>query len=172
MYRIQLEAPVPIPILCDDILTDRPSFLGQDYHGAITHVNASNLLSSQENGAYLVRSSKSANGQFYTLSLKYRNCPFKAPSTLCNVLNVCDRFNGKIHHYKLYVDPDGGLYVREKRYDCARSLVADGLVTMYLELKAPMILQRLTSVNYHESPYMTFTLNKRKLRALSKQNAL
>ncbi|XP_048518087.1 beta-chimaerin isoform X2 [Dendroctonus ponderosae] len=151
LYRIQLEAPVPIPILCDDILADKPSFLGQDYHGAISHVNASDLLNSQENGAYLVRSSKSANGQFYTLSLK---------------------FNSKIHHYKLYVDPDGGLYVREKRYDCARSLVADGLVTMYLELKAPMILQRLTSVNYHESPYMTFTLNKRKLRALSKQNAL
>ncbi|CAG9764285.1 unnamed protein product [Ceutorhynchus assimilis] len=151
LYRMQLEAPVPIPILCDDILPNRPAFLGQDYHGAISHVQASKLLNSHENGAYLVRSSRSANGEFYTLSLK---------------------FNGKIHHYKLYFDPDGGLFVREKRYDCARSLVADGLVTMYIELKAPLILQRLTSVNYHESPYMTLTLNKRKLRALSKQNAL
>jgi hypothetical protein len=40
---------------------------------------------------------------------------------------------------------------------------------MYLELKAPMILQRLATANYQESPYMT--LNKRKLRALSKENA-
>lgn len=88
-------------------------------------------------------------------------------------LNVTScRFNGKIHHYKLYYDEDKGLYVREKRYDCARSLVADGLVTMYLELKAPNILQRLATANYHESPYMTLTLNKRKLRAISKQNAM
>lgn len=151
LYRMQLEAPVPIPILCDEILPNMPSFLGQDYHGPISHVDAAKLLNSQRNGAYLVRSSSCANGEFYTLSLK---------------------FNNKIHHYKLYFDPDGGLYVREKRYDCARSLVADGLVTMYIELKAPTILQRLTTVNYHESPYMTLTLNKRKLRALSKQNAL
>ncbi|XP_066151993.1 beta-chimaerin isoform X2 [Euwallacea fornicatus] len=151
IYRMQLEAPVPIPILCDDIISDRPSFLGQDYHGPISHVEAADLLSSQDNGAYLVRSSRCANGEFHTLSLK---------------------FNNKIHHYKLYFDPKGGLYVREKRYDCARSLVADGLVTMYIELKAPTILQRLTSVNYHESPYMTLTLNKRKLRALSKQNTV
>lgn len=149
LYRMQIAAPVPIPILCDEILPDKPSFLGRDYHGAISHVQASNFLNSQPNGAYLVRSSQSANGQFYTLSLK---------------------FNDKIHHYKLYYDPNGGLYVREKRYDCARSLVADGLVTMYLELKAPMILQRLGNVNYQESPYMTLTLNRRKLRALSKQN--
>ncbi|XP_050298911.1 beta-chimaerin-like [Anthonomus grandis grandis] len=149
LYRIQLEAPVPIPILCDDLLPDRPYFLGQDYHGAISHIQAAQLLDTKENGAYLVRTSRSANGEFYTLSLK---------------------FNGKIHHYKLYFDPDGALYVGEKRYDCARSLVADGLVTMYIELKAPTILQKLTSVNYQESPYMTLTLNKRKLRILSKQN--
>ncbi|KAL1502021.1 hypothetical protein ABEB36_007234 [Hypothenemus hampei] len=151
LYRMQLEAPIPIPILCDEIIPDRPSFLGQDYHGDINHVRASNLLNSQDNGAYLVRSSRCSNGEFYTLSLK---------------------FNNKIHHYKLFYDPKGGLFVNEKRYDCARSLVADGLVTMYIELKAPTILQKLTSVNYHESPYMTLTLNKRKLRVLSKQNAL
>ncbi|XP_076268356.1 beta-chimaerin-like isoform X1 [Rhynchophorus ferrugineus] len=151
LYRMQLEAPVPVPILCNEILPDKPNYLGQDYHGPISHIQASNLLNSQPNGAYLVRSSKCANGEFYTLSLK---------------------FNSKIHHYKLYYDDNNGLYVREKRYDCARSLVADGLVTMYLELKAPNILQRLATANYHESPYMTLTLNKRKLRAISKQNAM
>ncbi|XP_030762568.1 beta-chimaerin isoform X2 [Sitophilus oryzae] len=151
LYRMQLEAPEPIPILCDEILSNKPSYLGQDYHGPISHVQASALLNSRPNGAYLVRSSKCANGEFYTLSLKFHN---------------------KIHHYKLYYDPDNGLYVREKRYDCARSLVADGLITMYLELKAPNVLQRLATANYQESPYMTLTLNKRKLKALSKQNVI
>ncbi|KAJ8978752.1 hypothetical protein NQ317_002157 [Molorchus minor] len=148
LYRMQLEAPVPIPIICEDVPPDLPSYLGRDYHGMISHVEASNLLSSQPNGAYLVRSSRSANGEFHTLSLK---------------------FIDKIHHYKLFYDPKSGLYVREKRYDCVRSLVADGLVTMYLELKAPTTLQRLATANYQESPYMT--LNKRKLRALSRENA-
>ncbi|KAJ3647326.1 hypothetical protein Zmor_019210 [Zophobas morio] len=148
LYRMQLAAPVPIPIISDEVPPDLPNYLGRDYHGAISHVEAQNLLSAHENGAYLVRSSPSANGRFHTLSLK---------------------FNNKIHHYKLFYDPNSGLYVREKRYDCVRSLVADGLVTMYLELKAPMILQRLATANYQESPYMT--LNKRKLRALTKENA-
>ncbi|CAH0551555.1 unnamed protein product [Brassicogethes aeneus] len=148
LYRMQLEAPVPIPVICNDVIPDLPAHLGQDYHGHISHIQASNLLSLKPNGAYLVRNSKSANGQFHTLSLK---------------------FNDKIHHYRLYYDPKGGLYVREKRYDCVRSLVADGLVTMYLELKAPTVLQRLATANYQESPYMT--LNKKKLRALSRENA-
>lgn len=67
---MQLNAPVPIPIISDDVPQDLPNYLGRDYHGAISHVEASNLLSSHPNGAYLVRSSRSANGQFYTLSLK------------------------------------------------------------------------------------------------------
>lgn len=70
VYRMQLEAPVPVPIICDEVPPDLPSYLGRDYHGAISHVEAFNLLSGQPNGAYLVRSSKSANGQFHTLTLK------------------------------------------------------------------------------------------------------
>lgn len=148
LYRMQLDAPVPLPILCTDVNFDIPSYLGRDYHGDISHLKAANLLNLQPNGAYLVRKSRSANGHFYTLSLK---------------------FNDKVHHYKLYYDPTSGLYIREKRYDCVRSLVADGLVTMYLELKAPVFLQRLPTVNYQESPYMT--LNKRKLQTLTKERA-
>lgn len=68
---MQLDAPVPIPIMCDNVPPDLPSYLGRDYHGAISNMQAQNLLMNQPNGAYLVRSSKSANGQFHTLSLKY-----------------------------------------------------------------------------------------------------
>lgn len=67
---MQLDAPVPIPIVCESVPPDLPSYLGRDYHGAITNLQAQNLLHNQPNGAYLVRSSKSANGQFHTLSLK------------------------------------------------------------------------------------------------------
>lgn len=94
----------------------------------------------------------------------------KLDMSLARIDFVCIcRFNDKIHHYKLFYDPNSGLYVREKRYDCVRSLVADGLVTMYLELKAPLTLQHLSTANYQESPYMT--LNKRKLRALTRDHA-
>lgn len=84
-------------------------------------------------------------------------------------MKIIFRFNNKIHHYKLYCDKNSRLYVREKRYDCVRSLVADGLVTMYLELKVPNMLQKLNTANYQDSPYMT--LNKRKLRALGREYA-
>ncbi|XP_018318711.1 beta-chimaerin isoform X3 [Agrilus planipennis] len=147
LYRMQLDAPVPIPIICNEAPPDLPNYFGRDYHGNISHIEANNLLSCRPNGAYLVRKSKSANGEFHTLSLK---------------------FNDKIHHYKLFYDKSG-IYVREKRYDCVRSLVADGLVTMYLELKAPSFLQKLPSANYHESPYMT--LNKKKLQTLTRERS-
>ncbi|XP_065166726.1 beta-chimaerin isoform X2 [Atheta coriaria] len=147
LYRWQLNAPVPVPIVCDKSLQNVPSYLGQDYHGPISSTETCRLLEDKPNGAYLARDSKTGNGDFYTLSLK---------------------FNNKIHHYKLYYD-NGGLYVSTKRYDCVRSLVADGLVTMYLQLKAPQTLQTLQTISYQESPYMT--LNKRKLRVLSKEYA-
>jgi hypothetical protein len=67
---MQLDAPVPIPIISDEVPPDLPSFLGRDYHGAISHIQAQNLLGLHQNGAYLVRSSRSANGQYHTLSLK------------------------------------------------------------------------------------------------------
>lgn len=67
---MQLEAPVPIPIICNEVPPDSPPYLGRDYHGLISHTYAVNILESESNGAYLVRSSKISNGEFYTLSLK------------------------------------------------------------------------------------------------------
>lgn len=67
---MQLAAPIPIPVISEEVPPDLPSYLGRDYHGAISHIEAQNLLASQNNGAYLVRSSRSANGEFHTLSLK------------------------------------------------------------------------------------------------------
>lgn len=67
---MQLDAPTPIPIICPTISVNRPDYLGADYHGDITNKQASVLLENQKDGAYLVRSSACANGQFYTLTLK------------------------------------------------------------------------------------------------------
>ncbi|KRT84739.1 hypothetical protein AMK59_371, partial [Oryctes borbonicus] len=83
LYRMQLKAPVPIPIVNHEVPNNTPAYLGRDYHGDISHVEASSLLGSQPNGSYLVRNSRSANGEFHTLSLK---------------------FNDKVHHYKLFYD--------------------------------------------------------------------
>lgn len=71
MYRKQLEAPVPIPIICDTPPSELPPYLNRDYHGTISHTEALLLLSSKPNGAYLVRDSKISKGEFHTLSLKY-----------------------------------------------------------------------------------------------------
>lgn len=75
------------------------------------------------------------------------------------------RFNNRIHHYKLYYD--GTHYTKDKRYDTIYDLVADGLITCHMELKAHHILDMINSkTNYTDSPYVT--LNRRKLNTLSK----
>lgn len=50
--------------------SDSPDYLGRDYHGSINHREAAILLKPLSDGAYLVRKSNCAKGQFYTLSLK------------------------------------------------------------------------------------------------------
>lgn len=67
---MQLKAPIPIPIICENVPPDLPSYLGRDYHGGISNVQANKLLEPHPNGAYLVRNSKCSNGEFHTLSLK------------------------------------------------------------------------------------------------------
>lgn len=68
---MQLEAPSPIPVMCTRIPVNRPDYLGADYHGEIPNKQAAELLENKPDGAYLVRSSPSANGEFYALSLRY-----------------------------------------------------------------------------------------------------
>lgn len=87
--------------------------------------------------------------------------------SLCNhVFKILhSRFDDKIHHYKLYYD--GSHCIGPKRYETIYDLVADGLVTCHMELKAHHIFEMINSrANYPESPYVT--LNKRKLNTLSK----
>lgn len=71
------------------------------------------------------------------------------------------RFNGQIKHYRLYHDGRQH-YVGEKRFDCLRSLVADGLVTLYIELKAGEQLRNISAGSYVNSPHYTLTRSIRK----------
>ena len=50
------------------------------------------------------------------------------------ILLCCFRFEGVTKNFKLYYD--GQHYVGEKRFDTIQDLVADGLITFYLESKA------------------------------------
>lgn len=141
LYRIQMEAPLPKRVSCENCF-DRPEFYGKEYHGIVGHKEATALLENEPNGAFLIRKGNQYN-DFYTLTW---------------------RFNDKIHHYKLYYD--GTHYIKEKRYDTIYDLVADGLITCHMELKASHILEMINSrANYTDSPYVT--LNRRKLRTLS-----
>ena len=61
---------------------------------------------------------------------------------------------------------DGQFFVGEKKFDQITDLVQDGLITMYLELKAGDYIHLMCrAISYEQSPY--FTLNERKRRTLS-----
>ncbi|XP_072934287.1 beta-chimaerin [Epargyreus clarus] len=142
LYRIQMEAPVPKRIICENC-TYKPEFYGKEYHGIMGHKEATLLLEEEPNGAFLIRKGNE-NNDFYTLTW---------------------RFNDKIHHYKLYYD--GTHYIKEKRYETIYDLVADGLITCHMELCAHHILDMINSrASYTESPYVT--LNRRKINTLTK----
>ncbi|XP_063541638.1 beta-chimaerin [Cydia strobilella] len=143
LYRIQLEAPKPHRIICENC-PDKPEFYGKEYHGILGHKEATLRLQNEPNGAYLIRKGNDFN-DFYTLTW---------------------RFDDRIHHYKLYYD--GTHYLKDKRYDCIYDLVADGLITTHMELKARHILEMINSrTSYTESPYVT--LNRRKLNTLQRK---
>lgn len=81
---------------------------------------------------------------------------------LVNILNVyCYNFTFD----RLY--NDGQFYVGEKKFDSLSELVADGLITMHLEIKAGEYIHLMCrATNYEQSPY--FTLNEKKRQTLTK----
>lgn len=156
LYKIQLESPTPKPLQCNKFLTNAygheekiPNFYGTEYHGRMGHVEAEDLLKNKPDGTFLLRRSPTAK-DYYTLSL---------------------RFNKKTKHFKIYFKAGKGHYLQEqaKHFETVHDLVADGLVNFYMQLHAAPIIQEInqqTGNCYQQSPYMT--LNRRKLRALSK----
>ncbi|KAF8790576.1 N-chimaerin-like isoform X1 [Argiope bruennichi] len=138
LYQLQQEAPIPKRILCNREIPGRPAHYGREFHGKISREEAERLL--VEDGCYLVRESQRAVGQ-YTLSMK---------------------FAGVTKNFKLYYDKKH--YVGEKRFDTIQDLVADGLISMYLEAHAgDYIATMCMESKYEDSPYMTLNSYKRKI---------
>ncbi|KAL4120860.1 hypothetical protein QTP88_013474 [Uroleucon formosanum] len=142
LYKLQQESPKPQPVFAPSAVSGCPFFYGLEYHGAMNHKEANSLL--KDDGNYLIRLSTSSDDKMYTLSL---------------------RIFGKVHHYKLFYD--GQHYVSQKRFNTINDLVADGLVTLYMESKAGKYIYLMHSlISYEKSPYMT--LNKLKRKTIKK----
>lgn len=148
VYKIQLDAPTPKPLIRLKDVPYTTDFYGLEFHGILDHKVAETLLNNTADGSYLVRQSPDAVG-YYTLSL---------------------RFGNRTKHFKIYFKPGFGHFLKEdfKRFDSVEDLVADGLVNFFMQAHAAPIIQEMMSQTftcYQQSPYMT--LNRRKLKALS-----
>lgn len=68
------------------------------------------------------------------------------------------RFNGQTKNFRLYFRPSTGKhYVNDaKEFDTVHDLVADGIITLYVELHGAEYIANLSEqCKYEESPYMT-----------------
>ncbi|KAG0413374.1 hypothetical protein HPB47_009480, partial [Ixodes persulcatus] len=79
------------------------------------------------------------------------------------------RFGSACKNFRLY--HDGMHYVGEKRFLTLQDLVADGLITMYLETYAGEYINSMCAQSrYEDSPYMTLHSYQRQLRQKQQQS--
>uniref|UniRef100_A0A914UX35 N-chimaerin n=2 Tax=Plectus sambesii TaxID=2011161 RepID=A0A914UX35_9BILA len=133
LYLLQERAPKPRAVFCGVPPSNRPKYYGPEFHGLIDREETEQLLAAAGEGAYLVRESQRSAGA-YTL---------------------CMRFDGKALNYKLFFD--GQHFVGEKRFDSMDDLVADGLISMYVDKHAADYIKRMADeAVYEESPYIQY----------------
>ncbi|CAH3164219.1 unnamed protein product [Porites lobata] len=108
---LQQKAPKARRIVCSKEIPNKPAHYGKEFHGCISREEADELVS-EADGCYLVRESQRSPGS-YTLTM---------------------RFGGVSKNFRLYYD--GMHYVGEKRFQTIQDLVADGLITMYIDMYA------------------------------------
>ncbi|CAI4230611.1 unnamed protein product [Auanema sp. JU1783] len=134
LYLLQERAPKPLAVGCRTVLPSRPIQYGTEFHGLIDREEADKMLKESGEGAFLVRES--------------RRCP--------DAYTLCMFFDGRVLNYKLYYD--GTHYVGEKRFETMESLVADGLISMYMDKHASDYIKRMADeAIYEQSPYMQYT---------------
>ncbi|EDO42176.1 predicted protein, partial [Nematostella vectensis] len=110
LYQLQQKAPQPICVVCNNEVVNRVIAGVTMFHGSISREEADELVSRQD-GCYLVRESQRSPWA-YTLTM---------------------RFDGT-KNFRLYYD--GMHYVGDKRFQTIHELVADGLITMYMDTYA------------------------------------
>lgn len=168
LYRLQEEAPRPIPINRSETkpIIDAPDFYGLEFHGIIGHREAELLFHGKAEGSYLVRKSPSRKNRDSSEGVLSADNSSKP----ADFYTLSFKFDAKVHHFKLYYNPFLGHYVLEdsKKFEELKDLVADGLLNHYVQKHGKPILDSILKQDqkaYESSPYMT--LNRRKLRALS-----
>ncbi|XP_070535517.1 N-chimaerin-like isoform X2 [Ptychodera flava] len=141
LYQLQQQAPQPKRIVCNNHVENKPDHYGRECHGAISREEGDRLLAQAGEGSYLVRESQRSPGS-YTLSL---------------------RFGGITKNFKLFYD--GSHYVGDKTFDTLHDLVADGLITMYMETKAADYIAVMVSepIYEHHSKFTTVDGRKKKV---------
>ncbi|KAI6214828.1 SH2 motif and Protein kinase C and RhoGAP domain containing protein [Aphelenchoides besseyi] len=146
LYLLQEKAPRPNLIPCSRRIANKPPQYGAEYHGLIERSDADQMLRDFGEGAYLVRASK-RSADAYTLGLF---------------------FDGNVLNYKLYYD--GMHFVAEKRFEITICLlyisirfetldllVADGLITMFVEKGAAEYIKKMADeAIYEQSPYSQY----------------
>ncbi|KAF1763464.1 hypothetical protein GCK72_011730 [Caenorhabditis remanei] len=134
LYLLQEKAPKPNAVQCRRAVQHKPRHFGAEFHGLIDRNEAEKMLLEAGEGSYLVRESNRS----------------RDACTLCMV------FDGKVMNYKLYYD--GQFYVGEKRFDTMDLLVADGLISMFVDLHAADYIKRMADeAIYEDSPYSRYT---------------
>jgi len=122
LYQVQLKAPKPHRVVCNQNVGRRPGFYGKEFHGAITREVAEQLVMQYE-GCYLTRESQRQPGT-YALTFRFNNAP---------------------KNYRLYFDEVEKMhYVGEKRFETVHDLVADGLITLYVDFNAKDYIDHMT----------------------------
>ncbi|KAI6241594.1 SH2 motif and Protein kinase C and RhoGAP domain containing protein [Aphelenchoides fujianensis] len=130
---LQERAPRPLLVPCNHRISNKPPQYGLEYHGLIDRADAEQMLQNAGEGAYLVRASQ-RGADAYTLGLL---------------------FDGNVMNYKLYFD--GMHYVAEKRFETLEMLVADGLISMYVEKNANEYIKKMADeAIYEQSPYSQY----------------
>ncbi|GMS89098.1 hypothetical protein PENTCL1PPCAC_11273 [Pristionchus entomophagus] len=133
LYLLQERAPKPRVVSSPHSVEGCPPQYGREFHGFIDRPVADSMLTTVGEGAYLVRSSK--------------RCP--------DAYTLCMFFDGRVFNYKLYFD--GHFFVGEKRFDSMELLVADGLISMYMDKHAADYIQRMADeAIYEQSPYLQY----------------
>ncbi|KAI8497242.1 N-chimaerin, partial [Branchiostoma belcheri] len=141
LYQLQQQAPQPRRIVCTMEVGNKPKYYGREFHGMISREETDALLGDVE-GSYLIRESQRQPGS-YTLAI---------------------RFGGITKNFRLYYD--GKHFVADKRFDTIQNLVADGLITMYIEAKAEEYIKRMTGEPIYE-PCGYLSLRKRTSRVVT-----
>lgn len=129
LYQIQQRSPAPRKVICNYKVQGKPDFYSEEYHGSISRSDA-DVLVCKRDGLYLTRESQNKPGT-YALTFS---------------------FGAKARNFRLYYDfNENTHFVGEKRFESVYDLVADGLISMYIEANAKDYIDHM-SIDVIETP--------------------